>query len=123
MGSGRSCEAVTSRAATSRAPTSTAAKSTAVASRAAKDGVARERGAVKQSGTAAQAADEKTDGSAAPAAAVVPVASGAVKSADRTIELLELLAGYSEPLTLSEIHRELSYPKSSLFVLLRTLVA
>lgn len=49
--------------------------------------------------------------------------SGAVKSADRTVELLELLAGYSEPLTLSEIHRELAYPKSSLFVLLRTLVA
>lgn len=49
--------------------------------------------------------------------------NGAVKSADRAIELLELLAGYSEPLTLSEIHRELSYPKSSLFVLLRTLVA
>lgn len=52
-----------------------------------------------------------------------PAPSGAVKSADRTIELLELLAGYSEPLTLSEIHRELAYPKSSLFVLLRTLVA
>jgi DNA-binding IclR family transcriptional regulator len=49
--------------------------------------------------------------------------SGAVKSADRTVELLELLAGYNEPLTLSEIHRELAYPKSSLFVLLRTLVA
>jgi len=46
-----------------------------------------------------------------------------VKSADRTIELLELLSRTSEPLTLSEIQRELSYPKSSLFVLLRTLVA
>lgn len=51
------------------------------------------------------------------------VKATAVKSADRTIELLELLAGYDEPLTLSEIHRELNYPKSSLFVLLRTLVA
>ncbi|WP_281416454.1 IclR family transcriptional regulator [Actinocrinis puniceicyclus] len=50
-------------------------------------------------------------------------APGAVKSADRTVELLELLAKHTEPLTLSEIHRELSYPKSSLFVLLRTLVA
>jgi DNA-binding IclR family transcriptional regulator len=49
--------------------------------------------------------------------------SPAVKSADRTVELLELLARIREPLTLSEIHRELSYPKSSLFVLLRTLVA
>lgn len=47
----------------------------------------------------------------------------AVKSADRTVELLELLSRTGEPLTLSEIHRELSYPKSSLFVLLRTLVA
>jgi DNA-binding IclR family transcriptional regulator len=50
-------------------------------------------------------------------------AGSAVKSADRTVELLELLARIGEPLTLSEIHRELSYPKSSLFVLLRTLVA
>ena len=53
------------------------------------------------------------DGAAAPG----------VKSADRTVELLELLSRTSEPLTLSEIQRELSYPKSSLFVLLRTLVA
>ena len=44
----------------------------------------------------------------------------AVKSADRTVELLELLSRTGEPLTLSEIHRELSYPKSSLFVLLRS---
>lgn len=50
-------------------------------------------------------------------------APAAVKSADRTVELLELLSRTSEPLTLSEIQRELSYPKSSLFVLLRTLVA
>ena len=49
--------------------------------------------------------------------------AASVKSADRTVELLELLARTSEPLTLSEIQRELSYPKSSLFVLLRTLVA
>jgi DNA-binding IclR family transcriptional regulator len=50
-------------------------------------------------------------------------APAAVKSADRTVELLELLSRTGEPLTLSEIQRELSYPKSSLFVLLRTLVA
>ncbi|MDI5963787.1 IclR family transcriptional regulator [Streptomyces sp. SL13] len=49
--------------------------------------------------------------------------SSAVKSADRTVELLELLARVRDPLTLSEIHRELGYPKSSLFVLLHTLVA
>src|SRR4051794_23307195 len=65
-------------------------------------------------------ADAAQDGGAARNGAAP---SGAVKSADRTVELLELLAGYSEPLTLSEIHRELAYPKSSLFVLLRTLVA
>ena len=52
-----------------------------------------------------------------------PAAAPGVKSADRTVELLELLSRTSEPLTLSEIQRELSYPKSSLFVLLRTLVA
>jgi DNA-binding IclR family transcriptional regulator len=51
------------------------------------------------------------------------VAPASVKSADRTVELLELLSHTDEPLTLSEIHRELSYPKSSLYVLLRTLVA
>lgn len=49
--------------------------------------------------------------------------AAAVKSADRTVELLELLSRTGQPLTLSEIHRELAYPKSSLFVLLRTLVA
>jgi DNA-binding IclR family transcriptional regulator len=59
-----------------------------------------------------------TDPPTPPAA---PAAS--VKSADRTVELLELLSRTSEPLTLSEIQRALSYPKSSLFVLLRTLVA
>ncbi|HTJ71958.1 MAG TPA: IclR family transcriptional regulator [Actinospica sp.] len=56
-------------------------------------------------------------------ASETPAAPAGVKSADRTVELLELLARTSEPLTLSEIQRELSYPKSSLFVLLRTLVA
>lgn len=86
---------------------------------------------MKQNQVAAGAADVEGDGAAASGDAVTAaagraaagVSTGAVKSADRTIELLELLAGYSEPLTLSEIHRELSYPKSSLFVLLRTLVA
>jgi len=57
-----------------------------------------------------------------PSDASTPAAAG-VKSADRTVELLELLSRTSEPLTLSEIQRELCYPKSSLFVLLRTLVA
>ena len=60
----------------------------------------------------------------APAARASDAAApAAVKSADRTVELLELLSRTGEPLTLSEIQRELSYPKSSLFVLLRTLVA
>src|SRR5258708_12406018 len=74
-------------------------------------------GRVTEQGTAAEC------GSGGAAGTVEVKGSGAVKSADRTIELLELLAGYSEPLTLSEIHRRLAYPKSSLFVLLRTLVA
>jgi DNA-binding IclR family transcriptional regulator len=87
---------------------------------------------VKQSGTAEQTADAVADDSGSSANSSAnsgggstgsAASTGAVKSADRTIELLELLAGYSEPLTLSEIHRELAYPKSSLFVLLRTLVA
>lgn len=68
----------------------------------------------------APAASRRREGTALPSDAPAPAA---VKSADRTVELLELLSRTSEPLTLSEIQRELSYPKSSLFVLLRTLVA
>jgi DNA-binding IclR family transcriptional regulator len=45
-----------------------------------------------------------------------------VKSADRTIDVLELLAGAPRRMTLSEIHRELGVPKSSLHNLLQTLV-
>jgi DNA-binding IclR family transcriptional regulator len=45
-----------------------------------------------------------------------------VKSSLRTVELLELLAAAPNPMTLAEVHRELAYPKSSLLVLLRTLV-
>jgi DNA-binding IclR family transcriptional regulator len=48
---------------------------------------------------------------------------GTVKSADRTVELLELLSMAERRLTLTELHRELNYPKSSLFMLLQTLVA
>jgi DNA-binding IclR family transcriptional regulator len=47
----------------------------------------------------------------------------AVKSADRTVELLEALASSERRLTLTELHHELSYPKSSLYMLLQTLVA
>jgi DNA-binding IclR family transcriptional regulator len=47
---------------------------------------------------------------------------GAVKSADRTVELLELLAT-GRRMSLTELHRALRYPKSSLFMLLQTLVA
>lgn len=46
-----------------------------------------------------------------------------VKSADRTIDILELLASRSGKLTLAEIQRELGVPKSSLHGLLQTLVA
>ncbi|WP_433270332.1 IclR family transcriptional regulator [Actinosynnema sp. CS-041913] len=52
-----------------------------------------------------------------------PGRPNAVKSADRTVELLEALSASDRPLTLTELHRELSYPKSSLYMLLRTLVA
>ncbi len=49
--------------------------------------------------------------------------SAAVKSAHRTIEILELLADRADRLTLSELRRELGVPKSSLHALLQTLVA
>ena len=45
-----------------------------------------------------------------------------IKSADRTVELLELLAAIPDRRTLVELARDLSIPKSSLHGLLRTLV-
>ncbi|GAB3441667.1 IclR family transcriptional regulator [Streptomonospora sediminis] len=45
-----------------------------------------------------------------------------VKSADRTLEVLELLATSTTSLSLSELHEQLGYPRSSLYVLLQTLV-
>ncbi|GAB1818928.1 IclR family transcriptional regulator [Herbidospora sp. RD11066] len=45
-----------------------------------------------------------------------------VKSADRTVELLEALARAERWLTLAELQRELGYPKSSLYMLLQTLM-
>jgi DNA-binding IclR family transcriptional regulator len=56
-------------------------------------------------------------------AAVPGLAAGMVKSADRTVELVELLAAAGRELTLTELHRELNWPKSSLFMLLQTLLA
>ncbi len=59
------------------------------------------------------------------AARTLPVGTDAVtasvKSAARTIELLEVLAQGDRPVSLAELHRTLKYPKSSLHVLLRTL--
>ncbi|MBB5803376.1 DNA-binding IclR family transcriptional regulator [Saccharothrix ecbatanensis] len=46
-----------------------------------------------------------------------------VKSAGRTIDVLEVLAGAGTPLTLVELHRLLEVPRSSLHILLRTLIA
>ncbi len=46
-----------------------------------------------------------------------------VKSADRTVQLLELLADTSRRLTLADLQRRLGVPKSSLHGLLQTLVA
>jgi DNA-binding IclR family transcriptional regulator len=46
----------------------------------------------------------------------------AVKSAARTVELLEVLARAPHRLTLTELVNELGYPKSSIHMLLRTLV-
>jgi DNA-binding IclR family transcriptional regulator len=45
-----------------------------------------------------------------------------VKSAARTIELLEYFAANRGLHSLNDVHAALSYPKSSLYVLLRTLV-
>ncbi|GAA1627515.1 IclR family transcriptional regulator [Kribbella alba] len=61
--------------------------------------------------------------SAEPAGPAAPQAMTSVKSADRTVDILELLAGSPQRLTLSELQRALGVPKSSLHGLLQTLVA
>src|SRR3712207_4985346 len=48
------------------------------------------------------------------------VGVGSVKSADRSLDVLELLAGDRDGLTLSEICEALGWPKSSPLALLRT---
>jgi IclR family transcriptional regulator, acetate operon repressor len=50
-----------------------------------------------------------------------PAAGGPVKSARRTIELLEYLAGHRGLHSLAELQASVGYPKSSLYMLLRTL--
>jgi DNA-binding IclR family transcriptional regulator len=50
-------------------------------------------------------------------------AQTSVKSADRTVDILELLASSPQRLTLSELQRALRVPKSSLHSLLQTLVS
>ncbi|GIH14662.1 IclR family transcriptional regulator [Rugosimonospora africana] len=57
---------------------------------------------------------------AAPIAAEVNGA-GPVKSALRTVELLEFFAGHRGLHSLAELQQSLGYPKSSLYMLLRTL--
>ena len=51
-----------------------------------------------------------------------PEPSSSVKSAVRTVELLEVLAGSQSSMGLAELQKRLLYPKSSLLVLLRTLL-
>ncbi|NUR85696.1 MAG: IclR family transcriptional regulator [Nonomuraea sp.] len=45
-----------------------------------------------------------------------------VKSAERTVRILEALAASPEPLTLSELQKRTEFPRSSLHALMRTLV-
>ena len=50
-----------------------------------------------------------------------PGGAGPVKSALRTVELLEYFAGHRGLHSLAELQQSLGYPKSSLYMLLRTL--
>jgi DNA-binding IclR family transcriptional regulator len=50
------------------------------------------------------------------------MSKGAVKSAERTLAILELMTRHEQPLTFTEIAHALRYPRSSLHGLLRTLV-
>jgi DNA-binding IclR family transcriptional regulator len=52
---------------------------------------------------------------------VEPGATGPVKSARRTVELLEFFAAHRGLHSLAELQHSLGYPKSSLYMLLRTL--
>jgi IclR family acetate operon transcriptional repressor len=52
-----------------------------------------------------------------------PAEQKLVKSAERTIEILELLGAARDPMTVTELHRRTGYPRSSLHQLLHTLVA
>src|SRR5690242_11600475 len=68
--------------------------------------------------------DTATDGTAAPDAAGAPAKSGVreVKSAARTVEILEFLAArQNRPVRLRELSEALGVPRSSLHALLRTL--
>ncbi|WP_155053957.1 IclR family transcriptional regulator [Streptomyces blattellae] len=49
--------------------------------------------------------------------------SSVVKSADRTLAILELLTEHRDGLTLTEIQRSLEFPKSSTYVLLMTMAS
>jgi DNA-binding IclR family transcriptional regulator len=51
-----------------------------------------------------------------------PAGAGPVKSALRTVELLEFFAGHRGQHSLAELQQHLGYPKSSLYMLLRTLI-
>lgn len=69
--------------------------------------------------TPAQARSSKAKAAEASAAKTAP---SAVKSADRTIVLLEVLANSPHPMTLTELQEAMDVPKSSLYMLLQTLV-
>jgi len=49
--------------------------------------------------------------------------SALVKSADRTLAILDLLTEHRDGLTLTEVQRHLDFPKSSTYVLLMTMVS
>jgi len=48
---------------------------------------------------------------------------GPVKSAERTVQIMEALAASTERLTLGQLQERTGYPRSSLYALLRTLVS
>jgi DNA-binding IclR family transcriptional regulator len=66
-------------------------------------------------------AEPATAAAGATSAPAEAVGAGPVKSALRTVELLEFFAGNRGPHSLAELQQRLGYPKSSLYMLLRTL--
>ncbi|MEH0981413.1 IclR family transcriptional regulator [Micromonospora sp. CPCC 205556] len=75
----------------------------------------------RSDGAGRRAGGERNGRAAAHGPAGAPAESSPVKSAERTVRILETLAASPTRLTLSELQERMGYPRSSLHALVRTL--